>query len=238
MLNKTNLELEACLADHFRHESEAAGFADPDNLTACTPAMRQPRHSVERPDFSGVAMRRGTSDRDLIHNNDQPFHADVMPSVVSAVKIVEIPDMDVASVRYIGPYEGIGKALGILYGWAAPRGLLRPGVTAFGAMYDIPGITPKNELRSDACICVPNGVVTKPPVYCQRIACKGLYASGHFEFVDQREFPLHWYELFARWLPHSDFQYDERPMMEFYCGDPRMRDGVFRVDICIPVIPK
>jgi AraC family transcriptional regulator len=103
-------------------------------------------------------------------------------------------------------------------------------------MYDNPGDTPPEQLRSDACLTVPTGTEGRNPIYVQTLRCAGKFACGSFEFWDPREFPVCWKRLVVDWLSQSGCLPDpSRPMLEIHKGDPMMLDGMFRVDLCVPV---
>jgi AraC family transcriptional regulator len=154
-----------------------------------------------------------------------------------SVKIVDMPDMNVASVRLIGPYQNIPKAFNVLFYWAIPLGLVNPDALIMGFYHDVPGDTPHEDMRSDACLSVPPGTTARAPVSIKQFNCCGKYACGYFEFSDPQIFPKAWRTMTSEWLPQSGYQFDERPTFEIYRGDPERRDGVFRMDICIPVKP-
>ena len=59
------------------------------------------------------------------------------------VQVREIPARKVIFIRHQGPYEGCGAAWEKLCTWAAPRGLLQPGVEFVGLSYDDPDVTPE-----------------------------------------------------------------------------------------------
>jgi DNA gyrase inhibitor GyrI len=233
MLNHKSSENASRFADYFRRESEAVGFSELDFGRNNEEAS----HDSANPSDGGMCIRRPVSNPgQLIRPESGEWKATTpVPSVRPKVKIIEMPDMDVASVRFIGPYTKISRAVTILYAWAQPLGLLANYPLVFCALYDVPGITPIEDMRSDACILVPHDTQLKAPVSKRHIASGGTYACAHFEFRDKREFPVHWYEMCNRWLPRSGYRMDDRPMLEIYRGDPRMLDGFFRVDICIPI---
>jgi DNA gyrase inhibitor GyrI len=236
MQNHSNHELESRLAESIRRESEALGFAASERDVAC-PEMRISRHGSGNPRIDATVMRRGIAPSgSLIRPDYKPADNDMAPSVVDELKIVEMQDMDVASVRFIGPYKGIGKAVGLLCRWADKCGLLGSDATVFGALHDSPVTTLEEDLRSDACIVAPPGIATKAPVYFQRINCKGSYVCNYFEFMNPREFPRRWSESTRR-IQGRGLQIDDRPMLEIYHGNMLKWDGTFRVDICIPVRP-
>lgn len=71
--------------------------------------------------------------------------------------------------RHIGPYPEIGPVFGRLQRWAVEHGV--PFNGAIGIWYDDPESTPPHELRSDACLILPDGVVAPEldggPVYSE-----------------------------------------------------------------------
>jgi DNA gyrase inhibitor GyrI len=154
-----------------------------------------------------------------------------------AVRLVEMPDMSLACVRYIGQYMGVGQAFRLLYCWALENRLMTPESLVLGLYHDCPGDTAPEELRSDACLTVPPGTEPSVPVTIRALASRGTYACGRFVFRDARNFPLAWKTMTAGWLPASGLQFDNRPVFEIYRGDPLMLDDTFRIDVCLPVKP-
>jgi len=152
------------------------------------------------------------------------------------VTIEEIPDLLAACVRHVGPYQEIPEAFGRLYAWTGPRGLCsRPDAMGFSIYYDAPETTEPSNLRSDACMTVPEGTKGDGPVEVRRLGTKGRYALGRFEFDGPEGFQDAWNSMMAVWLPQSGFQCDDRPCLEVYRND--CSGGYFVVDICIPVRP-
>jgi AraC family transcriptional regulator len=177
-------------------------------------------------------IRRGFNER-FAHSLHQ---TGIQPTLDLSVLILDMPDMEVASVRLIGPYNGIGKALSLLHCWGTATGMATPETLVFTALYDSPALIEPEQLRSDVCMTVPLGTEARNPVYVQKLKCAGKYACGHFEFWDPREFPSHWKSISVDWLATSGCLPDlSRPMLEIYRGDPMMLDGMFRVDICVPI---
>ena len=153
------------------------------------------------------------------------------------VDVKEMPEMHVAYIRHIGPYNQIGGAFGKLMQWAGPRGLLRfPETKMLGVYHDDPGITEESKLQSSACITVPEGMPVDGEVGTMRIP-GGLFAVGHVE-INPDQFGEAWDKLMGEWLPESGYQPDDRPCYELYLNDPKQHpEGKFIVDICEPVRP-
>jgi DNA gyrase inhibitor GyrI len=68
-----------------------------------------------------------------------------------AVEIKEMPELRIATVRHVGPYNHIPQAFGRLQELAGPAGLFaEPGATMVGIYYDDPESTDPDQPRSDA----------------------------------------------------------------------------------------
>jgi AraC family transcriptional regulator len=91
------------------------------------------------------------------------------------VEIRTMPEMRTAAVHHVGPYPEIGKAFGRAAAWAREKGI--PFEANFiGIYYDDPSRTPPAELRSDACVRVPESMnLTGEPLSEVRIH-GGTYA--------------------------------------------------------------
>jgi AraC family transcriptional regulator len=153
-----------------------------------------------------------------------------------SVRIEDMPDLNVASVRHVGSYSEICASFETLFSWAGPRGLMNPSVKVLGIYYDMPEATPVEKLRSDACVTVPEGTKGEGAVVVKMLSTKGKYALGHFEFDGMEGFKNAWTAMMGTWLPESGYQCDDRPTFELY-GNDWKNDNHYVVDICIPVRP-
>ena len=71
-------------------------------------------------------------------------------------EIKEMPAWNVACVRHVGPYPGIGKAIERIFQWAGQKGLIQfPKTQVLAVYHDDPQTVDVSELRSDACVTVP-----------------------------------------------------------------------------------
>ena len=158
------------------------------------------------------------------------------------VEVRELPAMEVAYVRHVGPYKGNGELFAGLFEklmkWAAPRGLIRfPESKLFSVYHDNPDITDEEKLRTSVCLTVPPE--TKADGEIGRMTVPGgRYAMGRFR-LSETEYQNAWDMMFGAWLPESGYQPAEgRPAMEFYYNDPHQDpEGKMEVDIVIPVKP-
>ncbi len=157
------------------------------------------------------------------------------------VKVQDLPDMHVAYVRHIGPYQGNAELFEGLFAklmkWAGPRELLcGEGVQFFSAYYDSPDITDDDKLRLDLCLTVPEDIQSEGEINTMNLP-GGKYALARFE-LNTDEYPEAWNFVFGKWLPESGYQPDDRPSYEFYRNDPQHHpEGKCVVDIAVPVKP-
>ncbi len=163
-------------------------------------------------------------------------------TILSAnVEVKELPALEVAYVRHIGPYAGDAKLFEGLFTkimtWAGPRGLIRfPETLLMSVYHDDPNITDGAKLRTSVCITVPKETKSDSEIGTMMID-GGTYAVANFEiFSDQ--YPEAWQSVYGGWLPDSGYQPDDGAPFEIYRNDPREHpEGKCLVDICIPVKP-
>lgn len=161
--------------------------------------------------------------------------------LIAKVEVKELPDMEVAYIRHVGPYAGDTKLFEGLFEklmkWAGARGLINfPDTMLMGIYHDDPNITEESRLRTSICITVPADTKTEGEIGRMKVA-GGKYAVGHFELSDD-QYPEAWKSIYGGWLPESGYQPDDGPPFEIYMNDPRQHpEGKCLVDICIPVKP-
>lgn len=157
--------------------------------------------------------------------------------MVMKVEVRKLPELHVAYVRNIGPYNTIGKAFGRLCEWAGPRGLLdSPDAMMLGIYHDDPEVTETDKLRSDACVTLPPGTEVEGDVGAMKVP-GGLFAVGHCE-IRPDQFGEAWNYLMGEWMPGSGYEPDDRLCYEVYLNDHATHpEGKFILDICEPVRP-
>ncbi|WP_126380730.1 AraC family transcriptional regulator [Desulfovibrio ferrophilus] len=132
--------------------------------------------------------------------------------------IKELPELNVAYVRHVGPYEMCESAWEAVCGWAAPKGLLGPNTAIVGLCHDDPEITPPEKIRYDACLTVPEGVQAEGSVGVKTIGGgryavtvhKGPYANLHATYA--------W--LCGVWVVENGHELASEPSLEFYLNNP------------------
>ena len=133
------------------------------------------------------------------------------------VEVRKLPEMTVAYVRHVGPYEADEKLFEQLFNklvkWAGPRNLINFPETQFLAVYhDDPEITEKTKLRTDVCMTVPTDSKVDGEIG-KSVIPNGKYAVARFELKND-EFGEAWQAVMGGWLPESGYQCDDRPTFE------------------------
>ena len=157
------------------------------------------------------------------------------------VEVKDMPELNIAYVRHIGPYKGdeelFSRLFNKLMAWAGPRGLLRfPETKIMAVYYDDPELTDESKLRTDACITVPEGTEVDGEIGKTTIPA-GKYAIAHFE-ISPAQYQDAWDTVYRGWLPESGYQPADGPSYELYPGDMKdYAEGKHVVDIHVPVKP-
>ena len=155
-----------------------------------------------------------------------------------SVEVKELPKMTVAYIRYTGAYKGDSKLFerlwNKLFSWAGPRGLTQqPDLKSLVLYHDDPNITEADKLRLSVCISVPKDTKVEGEVGKLTIE-GGKYLIARFE-LNEQQFQQAWGWVYGSWFPTSGYQPDDKPCFEMYPEEPK--DGIFVVDICVPVKP-
>jgi AraC family transcriptional regulator len=157
---------------------------------------------------------------------------------VLQVKIVEMPDLRVAYIRCIGPYnkEMHAPAFHRLLQWANPRGLTTEGTIGLGAIWSNDDIVPEDRLIFDACITIPESIKANRWVNVQTLP-GGKYAIQHCE-IEVNDIHSAWLSFFLNYLASSDYQPDVRPAYHIYYNNPETHPLKHLIlDLCFPIKP-
>ncbi|MBT3209992.1 MAG: AraC family transcriptional regulator [Bacteroidetes bacterium] len=153
------------------------------------------------------------------------------------VEVKEMPELNVAYCRHIGPFNQIGKAYEKLMRWAGPRGLINfPNTKMLSVFHDDPNITGKDGVQQSACITVPENTKVDGEIGTMTVA-GGKFAIARFE-IDETQFQESWDLIMCKWLPESGYQCDDKLPYELYHNDHQQHpEKKFILDICVPVKP-
>lgn len=156
-----------------------------------------------------------------------------------SVAVRTLPGYHVAYMRYVGPYgdRGIPELWRRLSRWMSARGLDPAATLRLGIGYDDAAITDPARCSYDACAVVPADFAADRWVNLMDVPA-GRFAAASFRGT-AATIEMAWEQLFARWLPESGYQPDDRAGLEIYRGAPetasRRGRGVFRCELCLPV---
>jgi AraC family transcriptional regulator len=150
----------------------------------------------------------------------------------------DLPTISMLATRHLGDYQTIGIAFERLMAWAAGKGLLNNPMRTFALYYDDPISKPKQDLVSDACLCLPPGVdiaaFASGDVKVLTIAasrCATYTFKGPYSELDK---PYRW--LYDTWLPQSGQEVGNNPPFEEYLNDARSTPPIeLLTKICIPL---
>jgi AraC family transcriptional regulator len=140
-------------------------------------------------------------------------------STMYQVEIVTMPKLRVAAIEHRGDYQLTSSVFERLMTVAATTGLLTPDTRTIGIFHDDPLSVPPDELRSTACITVPDnwspsGDLTEAHIEggrYARIVHTGTYAELKTAYD--------W--LYQTWLPNSAEEPRDLPCIEEYLNNPR-----------------
>ncbi len=158
------------------------------------------------------------------------------------VEVTELPELNVAYVRHVGPYAGQSQVfeglINRLMAWAGPRGLLMfPETKMLSVYHDDPDITEEDKLRVSMCITVPEDTKVDGEVGTMKVA-KGKFAVARCEIGDPSEYSEVWQALMGSWMPESGYQPADGLCYELYQNDPNQHpEGHHIIDLCFPVKP-
>ncbi len=151
------------------------------------------------------------------------------------VDIQPMPEMRVAAISHLGPYNTIFEACQRLGAIAGPAGLLKhPGAAMVAIYHDDPDTTPQAELRSDAGIVVPADVAIPNELFEIRLPA-GRYARtthvGPYTLLGDA-----WARFMGRWLPESGHRVGTGTPYEIYRNTPMTaKPDELRTDLYLPI---
>jgi AraC family transcriptional regulator len=148
--------------------------------------------------------------------------------------IRETPTLRVAALPHRGDYINIGSTFERLMAIAGGQGLLGPWTRSFGIYYDDPASTPRDALRSDACLTLPEGQTPDGELQVREIRGGRYAVTLHVGPYAELHFPYTW--LYGTWLPTSGEEPADAPSIEAYLDDARVvPPSELRTEIWLPL---
>jgi AraC family transcriptional regulator len=159
---------------------------------------------------------------------------DAMDTMTYQATIRETPALRVAALAHHGDYINIGSTFERLLAIAGGQGLLGPGMRSFGIYYDDPASTPRDALRADACVTLPDGKLPTGELQLREIAGGRYAVTLHVGPYAELHFPYTW--LYGTWLPQSGEEAANAPSIEEYLNDARVvPPSDLRTEIWLPL---
>ena len=153
------------------------------------------------------------------------------------VRIERWPDLRVAFVRHVGPYDRCGDAWDRLLPFLGKEGLLAGEVRFVGVCHDDPEVTPPERIRYDACVTVDDGFEPAGEIGVQVIPGGEYAVTAHVGPYHRLEDT--YAKLMGQWLPRSGREARSAPCLEVYLNSPEDTDPEDLVtDVCAPLEPR
>jgi len=152
------------------------------------------------------------------------------------VEILQRPELRVASVRHVGPYNQITAAFERLGELVAKSSLTPEPGGLIAVFHDDPDAAPSAELRSDAGIVIPSGVALPPELTEHRLPA-GRYARtthiGPYELLGDA-----WARFIGEWLPASGHELGPGVSYEMYRNTPlEVPRDKLHTELYLPLAP-
>jgi AraC family transcriptional regulator len=148
--------------------------------------------------------------------------------------IRQTPPIRVAALGHRGDYKQINATFGQLAAAAAGMNLFGPSTRSFGVYYDDPSATPQDELRSDACLTVPEGWSPEGRLEARMIRGGRYAVTLHVGPYAELEKAYQW--LYGTWLARSGEELAAAPIVEEYLNDARtVPPAELKTEIWLPL---
>ena len=150
------------------------------------------------------------------------------------VEIKNMPELRVATVRHVGPYNQIPKAFERLGAIAGPAGLIAQSSAMIAIYHDDPESTPQEQLRSDAALAVPEDIKLPEGLIEQHIAggryAKTIHVGPYEELGDT------WARFLGEWVPASGNRIGDGVSYEIYQNTPaQVPKQELRTELYVPL---
>jgi len=182
------------------------------NLCGLSPTHYREDSKAPFPHLSPTAIRYSETEQ---LKEFEFFHS---PEMIMNVIIKEVPAMQVAYVRHIGPYNECGSAWEKLCTELAPLGLLGGQSKMIGLSHDDPDVTPAEEIRYDACVTLDSEFNPTDTVDVKTIAGGDYAVTTHFGPYEKLSET--YAQLCGEWLVSCGRASADKPCFEVYLNDP------------------
>lgn len=150
------------------------------------------------------------------------------------IDIQTMPELRVATVRHVGPYQHISEAFQRLGERAGRAGLIGQNGMMMAIYHDDPDATPPDELRSDAALVVEEGAMLPEGLGEARLPA-GRYARATHRGAYAR-LGDSWARLLGEWLPASGHRLGAGKSYEVYRNTPMtVAEDALITELYVPI---
>lgn len=135
------------------------------------------------------------------------------------VKIEHRKPIRVAFMRHVGPYNEVGETWDKLLPLLGKEGLLGGDTLFIGICHDDPDVTPKKNIRYDACVSVDESFQPWGEIGVQTVPGGEYAVTTHFG--SYQKLGETYARLLGQWLPSSGRELCPTPCFEVYLNDPQ-----------------
>ena len=130
----------------------------------------------------------------------------------------------------------IQKAFRELLEWIHVHNLTFENVRSFGIGYDDPDYINPEKCRYDACISLQEDIPHNGEPFNMKIIDPGRCMVFLFEGKGE-DFGKSWDYVFQRAIQTEGIRPGDKPHFEEYLPSERFKEGIFRANLCLPVLP-
>jgi AraC family transcriptional regulator len=222
-------------AGYETHESFTRAFGEryAASPSAFRASAREAKRACTRPPPIELASRAGLHFRPGVRPDASITLA--LGESAMPVDLRTMPELRLATVSHVGPYNRISEAFARLGEIVGRAGLIGPSSEMLALYHDDPEGTPAEALRSDAAVTVPEGVplpkgITEMRIPAGRYACT-VHMGPYSGLGDA------WARLLGGWLPQSGERLADRPSFEIYRNTPATAaDSDLKTELYAPLV--
>jgi len=157
-----------------------------------------------------------------------------MERLALLVELTDNPLINLCTLASVGGYqpEAIFATWEQLIAWGEQQGITLAKQQRLALCFDNPAVTPIDKCRYQAALVVSENQSVDAPFIANSLPAgtyARLYIKGSLEQVEDAQ-----KRLFSDWLPNSEFEPDNLPMIEHYLNDVRI-DGFLEMNIMLKV---
>jgi len=135
------------------------------------------------------------------------------------VNVKSIESINLITAGHQGAYMDISKTFGNLFGWMGSRDLIAPDARMIGIFYDDPDAVAEAELRSRACMSIPDNFSEETPFEVLKIESADYAVLEYTGPYSDMKAAYTW--MFGTWLVESGREPANEPCFEEYLNNPQ-----------------